>query len=788
MPIPLPNLDTRRWSDLVDEGRALIPRYAPAWTDYNVHDPGITLIELLAWLIERAMYQVNRIPDRHRLKFLALEGVTPHAPRPAKVALQFTLKSGTGTLDLPKGVMFDAGTIPYRTRAALTLTDALLMAVQVYDGSLYLDRTRTWSDGLPFLAFGANPSAASSPALLLGFDRALPKGKTVTLYFHVQGVRPDERERMRDEVEDVRADCRPASPTIDCTPCAPASDDWCANGAPTTPTPGAFGKPAIESLRYHSARLVWELGTASGWHALNAAADEVVDETCSLTLDGSVRLTITDDLVPQSVGAVAAKYWYVRARLASGAYDAAPVLLGVVINGVRAEQTEAACGQFVIAAGVTPTGAITPGLEIPLTFALDAGGTVVNLDVAPAASPNPPVRIVAYAAATTTTAGSITLALVSACVGTGFPDQRFQLATEAISRGHVRMYSLAIPDWNRWKLRRDFDASSSTEATMVVDATTAIAEAGDGAHGEVVPVGTSVVAAFDTTLAAAGRVGAGQSWALDTGMWNRALLGADPATIAPLLTTIANTAPSSGGHPQETLAHAMGRAAALLWSHELLIALCPTGACQTLDQLDPATVRASPVPIRASTTLDFERIAISVPDTRVRRARALPNVDPRYPCLDAPGAVTVIIVPELPMGRPQPSRGLLRVVQRYLDRRRVLCTRVMVVGPTYVIVSIATKVMAVVGADPARVRTDVIAALDDFLDPLVGGPLARGWPFGRDVYRNEILAVIDRAAGVDHVLSLTMTADSGEADCDNICVAPTALVASGTHAVDVATP
>ena len=68
MPLPLPSLDTRRWSDLVAEGRALIPRYAPTWTDHNVHDPGIMLVELFAWIVEQLIYRANRIPIRHRLK------------------------------------------------------------------------------------------------------------------------------------------------------------------------------------------------------------------------------------------------------------------------------------------------------------------------------------------------------------------------------------------------------------------------------------------------------------------------------------------------------------------------------------------------------------------------------------------------------------------------------------------------------------------------------------------------------------------------------------------------
>ena len=73
--LPLPNLDDRRWSDLVQEGRGLIPVYAPEWTDHNAHDPGITLIELLAWVAEMDVYRLNRIPDRHKLKFLALVGI-----------------------------------------------------------------------------------------------------------------------------------------------------------------------------------------------------------------------------------------------------------------------------------------------------------------------------------------------------------------------------------------------------------------------------------------------------------------------------------------------------------------------------------------------------------------------------------------------------------------------------------------------------------------------------------------------------------------------------------------
>jgi len=75
MPLPVPNLDDRTFDQLVTEARTLIPRYLPAWTDHNPSDPGITLLELFASLIEAAIYQINRVPERSLEHFAALVGV-----------------------------------------------------------------------------------------------------------------------------------------------------------------------------------------------------------------------------------------------------------------------------------------------------------------------------------------------------------------------------------------------------------------------------------------------------------------------------------------------------------------------------------------------------------------------------------------------------------------------------------------------------------------------------------------------------------------------------------------
>lgn len=72
MPISLPDLDDRRYDDLVEEARALIPTYAPEWTNHNASDPGITLIELFAHLTEMLIYRLNRVTDANVRAFLQL--------------------------------------------------------------------------------------------------------------------------------------------------------------------------------------------------------------------------------------------------------------------------------------------------------------------------------------------------------------------------------------------------------------------------------------------------------------------------------------------------------------------------------------------------------------------------------------------------------------------------------------------------------------------------------------------------------------------------------------------
>jgi hypothetical protein len=64
----------RLWTfdELVRDGTSLIPAYAPRWTNHNPSDPGITLLELLAYFTEILAYRALRITPDAKLQFLRL--------------------------------------------------------------------------------------------------------------------------------------------------------------------------------------------------------------------------------------------------------------------------------------------------------------------------------------------------------------------------------------------------------------------------------------------------------------------------------------------------------------------------------------------------------------------------------------------------------------------------------------------------------------------------------------------------------------------------------------------
>jgi Baseplate J-like protein len=105
MTIPVPQLDDRRWKDLVDDAQAYLKGKTEEWTDFSPGDPGIVLVELFAHLTELMIYRLNRVPEKAYLEYLRLLGLALRPPAAAAVELEFRSdKPATAPLPIPRGV------------------------------------------------------------------------------------------------------------------------------------------------------------------------------------------------------------------------------------------------------------------------------------------------------------------------------------------------------------------------------------------------------------------------------------------------------------------------------------------------------------------------------------------------------------------------------------------------------------------------------------------------------------------------------------------------------------
>jgi predicted phage baseplate assembly protein len=731
--VPLPNLDDRRFTDLVDEGRALIPVYSAAWTDHNESDPGITIMELLAWIADGDLYRVNRVPEAHIRAFLALLGLAPEPPAPGSAPVQFLLH-GTEKLLLPATVelsakLLDGNLGKFRLQESVWVLPATLAAVQVQSGGKYRDITGSWRHAKPLEIFGSNPQPGD--ALYLGFEGSLQTGDILKLHLEFAGAQASSagRRRILEELKSRQEACPP----------------WVACGA-EPPAPEPLVLPP-----HHSARVVWETQTQPGiWRSL-----DVDDGTRSMTLSGPISLTIAKPPAKVKTGAVAEQLMYIRCRLDSGSFDAAPLALRILENAAVAEQSSPLWEQWKIARGVVALG--TPpakGQPAWLRLSFDAAGSIDGIEFANAAANAIRVVVLDFKPATFSQPGALTVEAIRIGTGTASPNQLYHLKGPKLCTGSFVVYTLESHGAVVWTRVGSFVASGAAAADYVLDAGEASVLFGNGQNGRVPPASAPIIAVGRVTSGAAGNAAAGAINALDGGPHNIALLGDVAARAARL--AISNPDAATGGEDEETSEHAEGR------------------AVQLFDRSE-----------RGITLTDCKTLALETPGVQLVRAAAVANLVSGLQCYSAHGFITVVVVPSLPAGRPVPSPGLIGAVSAYLNRRRVIGTRIEVTGPDYLEVAVTASVKAVTGQNKAVIRDAVTAALAGFLDPLTGGPDRTGWPLGRGVYVSEILQTIAKVPGVDHVISLQLNAGDCGPQCGDICLAPLALTVSGNHQVQV---
>lgn len=186
MTLPVPNLDDRRFQDIVDEAKRMIPSLCPEWTNHNISDPGVALIELFAWMTEQVLYRLNQVPDRLYTQFLNLMGVAPYPAQAATADLTFWLSAAPNEpVTVPAGT--EVATIDADRALVFTTVEELRIDQPVLAGALVGHGEDALRDVIAELRYDRDtvacfPSDPVQPGdcFYLGFDRPLA-GQTLAL-------------------------------------------------------------------------------------------------------------------------------------------------------------------------------------------------------------------------------------------------------------------------------------------------------------------------------------------------------------------------------------------------------------------------------------------------------------------------------------------------------------------------------------------------------------------------------------------------------------------------------
>lgn len=463
-------LDDRKWQEIVDEAMRTVPRLTTEWTDFNAHDPGVTLVELLAWRTEMLDYRLDRVGRVHREKYLKLAGQTLLPAMPARTRVRFD--SEAFGRKLPAGTKLLAGRIPFETVASVSAGPVRIVeaASVLPDGTQSsASRISDQAGMMRLFPFGSAPTPGCS--FVLGFEPA-PEGADLRVHF-----------------------------------------DVAATGTARRLPIGDF--PFIPL-----ARIRWEWETPAGWQEMEA----VSDETHGFLFSGFVTLRIADAPGPARLR--------VRALLLECGYEAPPVIGSIGMNMVSAEQrdTIVECHDVRIPAdgrfecqlsthlalhgdlrafldtgdGWRETGAVRATKD----FALGTAHFSMELSI--------PAELPPEHAADRAEGGRIRLVFrdplqPAACMpddADGFPEGIARLDVAGAMPGSIRLMAEEPGQpglFRDWRQVGDFDACGPEDACYSVDAAQGVIRFGDGDRG-MAPEGRLIVCGCTVTLGARGNL------------------------------------------------------------------------------------------------------------------------------------------------------------------------------------------------------------------------------------------------------------------------------------------
>lgn len=277
----------------------------------------------------------------------------------------------------------------------------------------------------------------------------------------------------------------------------------------------------------------------------------------------------------------------------------------------------------------------------------------------------------------------------------------------------------------RWKEVESFFESNPKSRHYIIDPLTRQVRFGDGIRGMVPPVSRNTVIANEY------RVGGGSK-----GNVNAFTLTSLTRAV-PYIEKVYNVLPAVGGADAETVEQAKERAPLQIKSRD-----------------------------RAVTAEDFETLALRS-TTSIARAKALASDDQA-------GHVHLVIIPRgdeknLDLTRKLvPPPELCRFVRNYLDERRLITTILDVTKPDYVEISLKVTLIRRTVGQSERLRTEIEQRMRRYLHPLVGGKDGKGWPFGRPVYRTDLVHMVEDIPGIEAIESIQIYDEDRRINVDSV--------------------
>jgi hypothetical protein len=739
MPLQLPVLDNRNFEQLLTEAKSRIPVYTPEWTNFEVDsDPGITIVQLFAFLTENLLYRADRIPERNRLKFLQLLGIPLQQAAPAQGIVRVRNERGpVEPLPLEAGIVVSAGQVNY-----ITLDPVNVLPVEA---AAYYKR-KISSEDPSYGEFNTKYQAvkvAMLAALEAGEDDGDDDDDDDDEVFDVESFEGTDESSVQLDFYESTLMAEPTAGAPD--PVLDLSSDetsdhavYLALLAPKNVSPEAAREalanqtlsvgivPALTDANV-PALVPVQLGAKR--LPVPSLVYEVPDPTSAGTRYERLRVVQEPDVLSE-VGVVQLELPG-KEKLASWVFDE-PMQEGTGDYPPRIEDDEVRARLVtwlrVRLPPSQPSGAQTPGTNTGTPGASGAsvtGGAQAVTANRPAATTqgNQGAAVNARLTWLGVNAARVRQAIpiFNELLGTanGEPDQAYVLANTPVIEDSVLLEVQDIGGvWRLWLQTDDLLSAGEADEVFTVDYESGQIRFGDGHRGERPPSGSRVRASYQYGGGTQGNVAIG---AVKTSPDVRLQGGFK----------IDNPISTWGGDTGETVEEGERNIPLYLRHRDRLV----------IKQ-------------------DFIDVTRRTPGVDVGRVEVLPLYNPDKRLENVAGVVSLMVVPATDTVRPLwplPNRLFLKTVCDYLDERRLVTTEIYVRGPEYVSVALSVGVEVRAGYFRDQVIQAVRERLQLYLSSLPpGGPDETGWPLNKLLHEKDLEAVVTRVAGVEFVNSMQL--------------------------------